>query len=60
MRTGENAHQDGIHIFLYGCFDDHFRRLANACINHFHSSIAQRARYHLCPAIMSIQTRLGN
>ena len=60
MRAREDAHQDGVHILLDGGFDDHRRRLADAGIDHFHASVAQRPRDHLGAPVVSIEARLGH
>src|SRR5215204_3796049 len=41
-------------------FSDHFRSLTQACINYFHTSIAQCACDHFGTPIMSVQSGFGN
>src|SRR6266568_764136 len=40
--------------------DDRLGGVANTCIDHFHAGVTQGGGNYLCPAIMSIQTWLGN
>ena len=60
MRAGEDAQANGVHVLLQRRLDDHLRRLAQAGIDDLHAGIAQGTGGHLGPAIVAIQSRLGD
>ncbi len=57
--AGQNRQADGVHVFLEGGVDDLFRRLAQAGVDDFHAGVPEGAGNHLCPPVVTIQTRFG-
>jgi len=45
---------DDINIFLEGRLHNHLWRLAQACVNDFHTRITQGCRNHLCASVMTV------
>jgi len=60
VRTRENRKPDYLHVFLQRRADDHFRRLAQAGVDHFHASIAQGTSDYLGAAVMSVEPGLSD
>lgn len=60
MRSGEDGEADYVYVFLFGCGDDHFGRLAQAGIDDFHAGIAQGASDDFGAAVVAVEARLGN
>ena len=59
MRTGKNTQTDAIHILFNRRLHDAFRSLAQAGIEYFHSSIAERARDDFGAAVVAVEASLG-
>ena len=56
VRSRKDAEADHVHVFLKSGFDDHLRRLANACVDDLHACVAKGASDDLGPSIMSVQS----
>ncbi len=57
--AAENAHANGIHVFLQGCIHHHIRGLAQAGVNHFHAGVAQGGGNHLGATVVAVQSNFG-
>ncbi len=60
MSAGQDRQADGVNVFLNGGGDDLFRRLTQACIDHFHPGVAEGAGDDLGTAVVTVEARLGN
>ena len=60
VRAGKNREADDVDVFLHGGRGDHFGRLAQAGVDHFHAGVAQGARDHFGAAVVAVQAGLGD
>ena len=60
VRAGEDGKADDVNVFLHSGGGDHLRRLPQAGVHDFHAGVTQCAGDYLCPAVMAIETWLGN
>src|SRR5215469_3402060 len=56
----QNRKADDVDVLLRGSRRDHLRRLTQPRVNHFHTSVTQRARNHFRAAVMAVKPRLRN
>ncbi len=60
VRAGEHGNANDIHVLLQRGFRDHFGRLAQTGVDHFHSRIAQSCSNNFRATIVAIQSGFGN
>ena len=60
VRAGKNREADDVNVFLHGGRGDHFGRLAQARVDHFHTGVAERAGDHFGAAVVAVEARLGD
>ncbi len=60
VRAGKDRKADDVDVFLQRGGGDHFRRLAQAGVDHFHAGVAQRARDHFGAAVVAVEAGLGD
>jgi hypothetical protein len=58
--AGEDGEADDVDVFLDGGGGDHFRGLAQAGVNNFHTGVAESAGDDFGAAVMTVQPGLGN
>src|SRR5690606_28950050 len=55
MRPTQYTYTNSIHIFLQCSVYHHFGSLAQSCIYHFHTLVAQGGGYHLCTPVVPVK-----
>ena len=60
VRAAKNRQANDVDVFLDGGRGDHFRRLVEPCIDHFHAGVSERGGDDFRAAVVSVETWLGD